>query len=99
MSRMVMCIKLGREAEGMKWKPFADDFGQKLFDSVSAEAWKGWIEHSKMIINENRLDLMSPRAKAILREQCNAYFFGDGGAAPPPEFVAPKVEATKPEDK
>ena len=41
----------------------------------------------------------APRAKAILRKQCNAYFFGDGGAAPPPEFVAPKVEATKPEDK
>ena len=87
MARMVQCVKLGREAEGMKWKPFQDDFGQKLFDSVSEEAWKGWIEHSKMIINENRLDLMSARAKAILREQCEAYFFGGGTVAPPPDYV------------
>ena len=90
MARMVKCVKLGREAEGMKWKPFADEFGQKLYDNVSAEAWRDWIEHSKMLINEYRLDLMSPRAKAILREQCEAYFFGGGGAAPPPDFVAPK---------
>ncbi len=88
MARMVQCVKLGREAEGMKWKPFTDDFGQKLFDSVSDEAWRGWIEHSKMLINENRLDLMSARAKSILREQCEAYFFGDGGKVPE-QFVAP----------
>jgi Fe-S cluster biosynthesis and repair protein YggX len=92
MGRVVQCVKLKREAEGMKWKPFQDEFGQKLYDNVSEEAWRAWIEHSKMIINEYRLDLMSPRAKAILREQCNAYFFGDGGAAPPPEYVAPKSE-------
>ncbi len=90
MARMVQCVKLGRQAEGMKWKPFQDEFGQKLYDNVSEEAWRGWIEHSKMIINEYRLDLMSPRAKAILREQCNAYFFGDGSVARPPEYVAPK---------
>ena len=87
MARMIQCVKLGREAEGMKWKPFQDDFGQKLFDSVSEEAWKGWIEHSKMIINENRLDLMSARAKSILREQCETYFFGGGTVAPPPDYV------------
>jgi len=87
MARMVNCVKLGREAEGMKWKPFQDEFGQKLYDNVSEEAWKAWIEHSKMLINEYRLDLMSARAKAILREQCEQYFFGDGGsAAPPPDY-------------
>ena len=84
---MVKCIKLGREAEGMKWKPFQDEFGQKLYDNVSEEAWRGWIEHSKMLINEYRLDLMSTRAKSILREQCEQYFFGDGSkAAPPPDY-------------
>ena len=24
MARMVNCVKLGREAEGMKWKPYQD---------------------------------------------------------------------------
>lgn len=89
MSRIVKCVKLGKEAEGMKWKPYQDELGQKLFDNVSAEAWTMWLEHSKMVINEYRLDLMSPRGKALMREQVEAYFFGEG-AQLPPDFVAPQ---------
>ena len=91
MARMVQCVKLGREAEGMKWKPFADELGQKLYDQVSAEAWKMWLEHSKMLINEYRLDLMSPKAQQILREQVEQYFFGEGSALPP-DYVQPKAK-------
>ena len=91
MARMVNCVKLGREAEGMKWKPFADEFGQKLFDTVSAEAWMQWLEHSKKLINEYRLDLMSARAKSLLREQCEAFFYGEG-AQNPPDFVPPQAK-------
>ena len=88
MARMVKCVKLGREAPGMKWKPFQDEFGQRLFDNVSEEGWRLWIEHSKIIINEYRLDLMSPAAVKLLREQCEKFFFGEG-AQLPSEFVAP----------
>jgi len=91
MARIVKCVKLGREAEGMKWKPFPDELGQRLFDNVSQEAWRLWLEHSKMIINEYRLDLITPRAQQILREQVEAYFFGEG-AQLPPDFVAPKAK-------
>jgi Fe-S cluster biosynthesis and repair protein YggX len=91
MSRMVKCVKLGREAEGMKWKPFEDELGQKLYDNVSQEAWKMWLEHSKMLINEYRLDLMSPRAQQILREQVEQFFFGEGSQLPP-DYVPPKAK-------
>ncbi len=91
MARMVMCVKLGREAEGMKWKPYQDELGQRLFDNVSAEAWRMWLEHSKMIINEYRLDLMSARGKTQMREQVEAYFFGEG-AQLPPDFVPPSAK-------
>jgi Fe-S cluster biosynthesis and repair protein YggX len=91
MARIVKCVKLGREAEGMKWKPFEDELGQKLFDNVSQEAWKMWLEHSKMLINEYRLDLMSPRAQQILREQVEQFFFGEGSQLPP-DYVPPKAK-------
>jgi Fe-S cluster biosynthesis and repair protein YggX len=91
MARMVKCVKLNKELEGMRWKPFDDELGQRLFDSVSQEAWKMWLEHSKMIINEYRLDLMSARAQQILREQVDQYFFGEG-AQLPPDYVAPKAK-------
>ena len=83
MPRMIKCAKLGREAEGMRWKPFDDEFGQKLFDNVSQEAWTLWLEHSKMLINEYRLDLMTPKAQSILKEQCEKFFFGEGAQLPP----------------
>lgn len=86
MARTVKCIKLGREAPGMKWKPFEDDLGNRLFASVSQEGWQQWLEHSKMLINEYRLDLQSQKAQSFLHEQCEIFFFGDGGK-PPPEFV------------
>src|SRR5258708_21368885 len=78
MARMVKWVKLGKEAGGMKWKPFEEEFGQKLYDNVSEEAWKLWLEHSKMLINEYRLDLVTPSAHKMLREQCEQFFFGEG---------------------
>ena len=37
MARMVKCVKLGREAEGMRYKPFRDELGQRLYDNVSQD--------------------------------------------------------------
>ena len=91
MARMVNCVKLGREAPGMRWKPFEDDLGKRLFENVSEEAWKMWLEHSKMLINEYRLDLVTKQAQDLLREQVEKFFFGEG-AQLPPDFVAPKAK-------
>jgi len=91
MSRMVNCVKLGTLAEGLEKAPFRGPLGQRVYDTVSKEAWAKWLEHSKMLINEYRLDLMSPKAQQILREQCEQYFFGEGSALPP-DYVAPKAK-------
>ena len=91
MARMVQCVKLGREVPGLKWKPFPGDFGQKLYDGVSEEAWKMWLEHSKMLINEYRLDLIAESAQKMLMEECDKFFFGEG-AMLPPDYVAQKAK-------
>ena len=44
-----------------------------------------------MLINEYRLDLMSPKAQEILREQCEQFFFGEGSQLPP-DYVPPKAK-------
>ncbi len=88
MSRTVQCAKLQRELPGMPYKPFENELGQRIYDTISLEAWKMWIEHSKMIVNEYRLDLTSKKAHEILQTQCEQYFFGEG-AAVPPDYVPP----------
>ena len=81
MTRMVNCVKLGREAEGMDFPPYPGALGKRIFESVSKEAWAGWLKHQTMLVNENRLSLADPSARKYLAEQTEAYFFGAGAAA------------------
>jgi hypothetical protein len=45
MSRTVKCAKLGETLPALPYKPFNDALGQRIYDTVSAEAWRQWIEH------------------------------------------------------
>lgn len=82
MARMVNCVKLGREAEGLDFPPLPGELGKRVFESVSKEGWQGWIKFQTMLINENRLSLADPRARKYLADQLEAYFFGPGGDMP-----------------
>jgi Fe-S cluster biosynthesis and repair protein YggX len=84
--RTVQCVKLGREAEGLDKPPFKGELGQKVFETVSKEAWRSWLEHSKMLINEFRLDLVSEQGQRIWMSELEKYFYGEGSAKPP-DFV------------
>lgn len=90
MSRAVTCIKLGREAEGLAFAPYPGELGRIIFQNVSAEAWKGWLEHQKMLVNENRLNLADQRARQYLARQMENFFFGDG-AEQPAGYVPPST--------
>ncbi len=88
MARMVNCVKLGREAEGLDLPPIPGDLGKRVFESVSKEGWQQWVKHQTMLINENRLNLMDIRARKYLAEQMERYFFG-GGADQVNGYVPP----------
>ena len=91
MPRMVKCVKLGKELPGIPYKPFSNELGQRIYDNVSMDAWRQWIEHSKMIVNEYRIDLASAQGQKLMLEQAEKYFFGEG-AQVPPDFVAPQAK-------
>jgi len=82
MARMIHCIKLGKEAEGLDFPPVPGDLGRRIFESVSKEAWQQWQRHQTMLLNENRLSLADPRARKYLQTQMEQYFFGDGADMP-----------------
>jgi Fe-S cluster biosynthesis and repair protein YggX len=86
---MVQCVKLGREAEGLEKQPIKGDLGKRVFENVSREAWRMWLEHSKMLINEYRIDLMSEAGQRMWMTELEKYFFGEG-ASVPAEYVPEK---------
>ena len=88
MSRMVHCVKLGRDAEGLDTPPYPGELGKRIYAGVSKEAWAGWLRHQTMLVNENRLNLADARARQYLARQMERYFFGDG-ADQPQGYVPP----------
>ena len=81
MSRMVQCIKLNKQAEGLDFPPYPGELGKKIYASVSKEAWAAWLKHQTMLVNENRLNLADVRARKYLATQMEKHFFGDGADA------------------
>ena len=86
---MVFCVKFQREMEGLDEVPFdGHPLGKKIYENVSKDAWKMWVEHMKMLMNEYRLNLGTQQAQEFLIQQMDNYFFGEG-AALPADFVPP----------
>ena len=88
MARMVNCIKLGREAEALDFPPYPGELGQRIFASVSKEAWQQWVRMQTMIINENRLNLADAEHRKYLKEPIEKHVFGSG-ADPVQGYVPP----------
>ena len=78
MARMVQCVKLGREAEGLDFPPYPGALGKRIFEQVSKQAWQHWLEQQKRLINEMRLNLADPKARQYLAQQMEQHFFGTG---------------------
>ena len=86
MTRMVQCIKLGKQAEGLERAPYPGALGQKIFDHVSKEAWQMWLKHQTILINENRLSPIDPKHREFLEQEMEKFFFS-GGAELPDAFT------------
>ncbi len=90
MTRMVNCVKLGKEAEGLEHQTYPGDLGKQIFDNVSKKAWNAWIKHQTMLINEYRLSPIDPEHRKFLETEMEKFFFSDEAVAKPDDYVPPK---------
>ncbi len=91
MTRMVNCVKLGKEAEGLKIPPYPGELGKKIYRSISAEAWEAWKRHQTMLINEYRISMADPKSRKMLEEEMEKFLFGAGDNTPLPDYVPPQA--------
>jgi Fe-S cluster biosynthesis and repair protein YggX len=89
MARMVKCVLLGTDAEGLDRPPYPGELGQRIFDNVSKVAWQRWLAHQTMLINEYRLTTYEPKARKLIEAEMEKFFFG-GGSDKPEGYVEPK---------
>lgn len=88
MSRKVQCVKLGEELDGLDFPPFPGELGEKVYNSVSKEAWKQWLAQQTILINEYRLSSLDPKARSFLLEEMQKFLFNDEDIDMPEEFKA-----------
>ena len=82
MIKHVTCKKLNQYLEALETPPFPGPLGEKIHTHISKKAWSNWLNHQTMLINEYRLSLIDPKARAFLQEEMEKYFFGEGSALP-----------------
>ena len=82
MARKVRCVFLKREAEGLDYLPYPGELGKRIYGSISKEAWAQWVAHQTMLINENRLTPIEPKARTFLVAEMEKFLFGSGSEKP-----------------
>jgi Fe-S cluster biosynthesis and repair protein YggX len=87
--RIVHCVKLQKDLPGLDAPPWPGELGQRIYDNVSAQAWKMWEDRQKMILNEYRLLPWQKEAQELIARQLEEFLFGQGGALPP-DYVPQK---------
>ena len=90
MSNTVFCRKYQKELPALERAPYPGPKGQEILENISAQAWGEWQKHQTMLINERRLNMREPEARAFLVEEQEKFMRGDDyaqadGYVPPNE--------------
>lgn len=90
MTRTVLCTRLHQELPGLDRPPFPGPVGQRIFETVSKQAWQDWLKHQTLLINEKRLVLTAPETQTYLAGQRDRFLAGEAvdraeGYVPPKE--------------
>ena len=88
MARQIFCEYFQKESEGLDRPPYPGEFGERIYTSVSKQAWQMWIEHQTMLINENKLSMVNPEARKYLQEEMIKFLFGEGSQKPK-DYIQP----------
>lgn len=87
--RTVQCVVLNEEAEGLDAPPHPGELGIRIFENVSKEGWKKWLEFQTMVINENGLNTADTRALELIEKHMLGFFFKEGDYGKQPTGFQP----------
>lgn len=90
MPRTVYCQVLKREAEGLERPPHPGPLGQRIYEHVSQEGWRQWLERLATIINENHLSTADPGSIEVVERHMIGFLFGEGDLGQLPEGFRPQ---------
>ena len=91
--RIVTCVKYGKQLRGLEQPPFPGPLGQRIFESVSQQAWNEWQERSVELMQQRKLSMGDPQARKQLLQEMEKFLFESPEApAPPAADAGPLAE-------
>lgn len=90
MTRTVFCQVIKSEAEALDRPPHPGTLGQRIYENVSREGWRKWLERLAIIINENRISTADPGSIALIEQHMVGFLFGEGDMGKLPQGFAPQ---------
>ena len=77
MTRTVHCRKYQKELPGLALPPLPGPKGEEIYNDVSQQAWKEWLKHQTMLINEKHLNMMELESRNYLKAQMDKFLSGE----------------------
>jgi Fe-S cluster biosynthesis and repair protein YggX len=91
MSTMIYCQLLKKDAERLEQVPHPGELGIRIYENISAEGWRQWLDRLTIIMNEMRISTADPQALEVIEQHMLGFLFGEGeegqmpaGFQPPP---------------
>lgn len=85
MSKTVQCVVLKQEAPALPKPPYPGELGERIFQNVSDEGWKQWLQRQVMIINEYQLSTADQDSLKLIEQHMLGFLFGEGDLGNLPE--------------
>ena len=76
--RMVNCVVIKREAEGLDKVPHPGELGIRIYENVSKQGWKQWLQRATIIMNENGLSTSDLSSVELIEKHMIGFFFQEG---------------------
>ena len=77
---IITCARCTKTNEKMAFRPYNNDLGLRVFNSICQPCWAEWLKTQTQLINHYGLDVRDPKAKEFLFEKTEEFLF-----SPPPE--------------
>jgi Fe-S cluster biosynthesis and repair protein YggX len=74
MSDTITCARCGQTAARMAFKPFQNELGQQLYDTICGACWAEWTKRQQQLINHYALDPRTPEARQFLVGAVREFF-------------------------
>lgn len=71
----VTCVRCGETRDGVPFRPFPNELGQRIVDQICNVCWAEWLKLQQQLINHYGLNLRDQRAKEFLYGELEKLLF------------------------